>query len=609
MPRRLPVVFMIAAVALSPFAAPPARGDDTVAAVKKKIEQAAAEVDKAVSPKIGWIEIEGTLREGPSPFAWVTEDELDLSVAQVVKRLSTVATAPGYQGVVLYLDYPDLTLTQVETIGAAVQKVRAAGRKVFAFAEAYDLRTYLLACFADEVLLQRKGEVMLTGLGMEEMYVAGLLDKVGMKADFIQVGKFKGAADPLTQTAPSPEWSANIDALLDDMYDGIVTRIGNARGLDRAAVEAVFKDSIALTDEQLVQRRVVDRLTDRDLVEVTEPLFGEDFEWDDELGEATATAQPANPFALFQTLFRPPAPAIKRDSIAVIHATGPITSAESTTGDGLFGEESIGSATMVRELADAADNDKVKAILVRLDSPGGSAIASEVVWQAMRQAAESKPVWISIGSMAASGGYYIASGAERVYVGEHSIVGSIGVVGGKLVAGGLYDMIGIHVHSRSRGPNGGLFNSATPFTAEQRVTLQKAFENVYEKFTARVREGRGDRLPNLDAVAEGRLFTGRQAVASGMADKLGSLDAALADLAAECQLAPGSYDVVNLPAPQSLTEFLESMFQTRAPSVLAPIRSALGEQRWHAVAPILRGLTLLRDEHALTLLPIAITVK
>ncbi len=593
----------------------PAWADDAVEAAPAEAP-AAPGAPAAVATTVGWIELKGSLREGPPPFAWVTEAEAGPSLQSVLRQLRFVTNSKSYLGVVIYLDYPDLDLPQVQAIADAMVAVRDAGKKVFVFSEVYDLRTYLLACNADQILLQRKGEVMLHGLGVEEMYLAGLLEKVGMKADFVQVGRFKGAEDPLTRKQPSEAWNQNMDALLDDMYASIIDRIAAGRKLTKEQVEAVIQDCWTMTDEEYVKRRVVDRVCDRDMIEVTEIEFGDAFTWDEDMGMSPKTASNTNAFTFFQTLFQASAPKPRRDSIAIIHARGPISSGDSSFGDGLFSGDSIGSRTMCEALSDAADDNRIKGVVVRIDSPGGSAIASEVIWQSVRQVAQSKPVYVSIGGMAASGGYYIASAADEIYVAPDSIVGSIGVVGGKLIAGGLYEMIGVGIHRRSRGPHGDLFNSVEPFTEPQRKMLQLSFEKVYAQFTDRVATGRGKRLADVAAVAEGRLFTGRQAAANGMADKVGGLGEAVRDLAQRLGLQPGRYDVINLPPPMSLPEFLDSIFNAQAPVTASPLssleplaRQALGDRRWHAARAVLVGLMQLQNEPVLTLMPNAIVVR
>lgn len=585
-----------------------------------------ASPEEAARPRlVGWLELTDTLREGPMPFAWMTAQDAGPALSDVLGQVRTVAQSDQYLGLVVYLDQPELSLTQVGAIADAITAARAEGRTVIAFAESYDLASYLIASVCDKVLLQHNGGIEMYGLAIEEMYVAGLLEKVGLEADLVQIGRYKGADEALTRTGPSDAWNENFDALLDDLYAQIVGRIAGGRGMTRQEAEALIADAWSLSDRELIERRVVDQLTDRDLVDVSEVTFGDGFVWDDAMGMAGGAAMPTNPFALFQMLLQETHRPIARPAIVVIHGSGPIHSDESTASGGLFSDDSIGAKTMTRLLGEARDNEHVKGVVLRIDSPGGSALASEMIWQAVRDVAESKPVYVSIGSMAASGGYYIACAGDRVYVGDQSILGSIGVVGGKVTLGGLYQWLGVHVHRRSRGGSADMFNSVEPFTDEQRARVRRSMALVYDQFLDRVMRGRGNRLPDVTRVAEGRLFTGRQSVDNGMADKVGGLRVAVTDMAGQLGLEPGRYDVHELPRPMSLPEFFSGLFGTwaRAPAAhgpgaltdgeaaaaLAVMRKLLGERAWRSIAQSLDGLLLLRDEPVLTMMPAAIVIK
>jgi len=564
---------------------------------------------------VGWMEISGSLREGPAPYAWVAPDDMGLTLERVIRQINHVSDHDRYAGLVIYLDEANISLAQVYEIRQAIRHARAAGKKILIFAQQYDLLSYLLACSADQVLLQRKGVVLLTGLNLEELYLAGLLEKLGVKADFLQIGRFKGAQEPLTRTQPSEAWNQNIDPLLTDLYDLILEKIAADRGIDRPQIEQLLIDCWSLSDEQYIQRGLIDQLTQRDLVKATNAQFGDDFEWDDLLADAGPNPNRDNPFALFRMLFQEPSVQINRPSLAVINAAGPITGGESRI-ENAFGGKSIGSSTLVHVLHDAKENDQIRGVLLRIDSPGGSALASEVIWQALRDLAQTKPLYVSIGSTAASGGYYLACAGHQIYVTPGSLLGSIGVVGGKITLGGLYEKIGITVYRRSRGPLGDMFNSVEPFTPQQHAALKQAFKRTYNLFTDRVLAGRGQRVADINAVAQGRVFSGRQAVDNGLADKIGGFKTALNDLAQEAGLEPGRYDIIHLPAPQSLTEYFEKLFSLSSlpvePSQAAVIyaaRTALGPRAWEPVRRVLAGLLLLRQEPILTLMPSAIVIR
>ena len=582
---------------------------------------------------VGWLELDGVLLEGPPRFAWGGRDDGPASLRQVIEQLNRVAGDPRYLGVTIRLSQPMLTLTQIQEISAALADVRAADQTVIVASDAYDLQTYLLASAADKVVLQHKGWVELSGLGVEETYLGGLLEMVGAKADLLQVGKYKGADESLTREGPSEAWNQNIDGLLDDLYGVIIDKVTQGRGLDRAEIDGLMRDGWTMRDDQYVKSGLVDHMADRDLIEVTGVYYGDEFEWDDLLAGTASAQNMDNPFAVFGMLFKQQKTVVSRPSIAVVHAIGPIVTGESSPG-GMFDGESVGSTTMIDTLAEARDNELIKGVVLRIDSPGGSAMASELIWQAVRELGETKPVYASIGTLAASGGYYIACGSHEIYASPASILGSIGVVGGKIVLGGLYEKIGVNVHRRSRGPLGDMFNSVEPFTEEQRTALEAAMSRIYDQFTNRVQIGRGKRIENIENVAQGRLFTGKQSAQNGLADQVGGLNAAIEDLAAQLKLEPGTYDIIDLPEPQGLSELLETWFaaSTRAPSpAIATTRAPapptayagtagdtaslflaakllLGPQRWRAVSPLLTAGLLLQTEHALTLLPAAITL-
>ncbi len=586
--------------------------------VETSDDEAVEAEDAEPTPVVGWLVLSESLRDGPVPFAWLTAEEAGPSLGDVLDQLDYVAGHEEYLGVVIYMDMPALSLSQVLTIAEKIAEVRDAGKLVMTYGEAYDTMGYLLACSADMILLQHKGEVRLSGVAVEEMYLAGLLEKIGAKADLVQVGKYKGASEALMRTGPSEAWNQNFDALLDDLYDQIIGQIADGRGLARSEVEALLGDSWVMQDVDYLRRRVVDRLTDRDLVDVTEVEFGDSFIWDDSMGLGDAEVNINNPMMLFGLLFREQDTRTHRPTIAVVHATGAIHSGESSHGQGLFDSQSIGSRTLVEVLGDTRDDENIKGVILRISSPGGSALASEIIWQAVRDLGEQKPVFVSVGSMAASGGYYIACAGDEVYLSPSSIVGSIGVVGGKIVLGGLYEWAGIQIHRRSRGPMGDIFNSVEPFTEDQRATVRKSMELIYDQFVQRVTIGRGTRLPDVGSVAEGRLFTGRQAVENGMGDKLGGVAEAMADMTTELGMEDGEYDVVHLPRAMSLQSFLNSMFGAQSPSVsssapalpwVQTAKQVLGPGAWSVVSDTMQGLMLLRDEPVLTLMPNAIIIR
>ncbi|MEM7682797.1 MAG: S49 family peptidase [Planctomycetota bacterium] len=606
-----------------PAAATTAEVPSEAAAPSRPVAPEAQDADTQRG-QVGWLELSDGLREGPEPVDLFGEGGTgEPSLRDVLGQVRHVAESDDHRGLVLFLDQPGLGLTQIEAIGAELRAMPD-DKPVVVFAEAYSLPEYLLASSADWVVLQDKGSVWMTGLGMEQMYLAGLLEKIGVKADFVQIGDYKGAAEPLTNRAPSPEWDQNINGLLDGMYQGMSSWIAEGRGWTHAEFEAVLADSVALTDAQLVERGVVDRLDGREMQAVAAEVFGTGFQYDAEMGFRGGSVRPPdNPFALFAALLAEDKRKTRGPTVAVYHLNGPITSGEGSRGDGFFASESIGSRTVLETLSELRFDDNVQGVVLRIDSPGGSALASEVMWQAIRDLAEDKPVYASVGGMAASGGYYLACSAERIYVRPTSIVGSIGVVGGKLTMGELYDWLDVNVVVRTRGPNGDLFNSVEGFSDDQRAMLAAAMTATYKQFLDRVQRGRGDRVADLDAVTQGRLFTGQQAKANGLADELGGVDTAVWALADQLGLDEGDYDVLQLPRPMNFSEFLESLAGGQAQAQLAApgvsslaahpmaqtLRQLLGPEAWRDVTWHLTAVLQLREEPVLLTTPTVLRIR
>jgi protease-4 len=279
----------------------------------------------------------------------------------------------------------------------------------------------------------------------------------------------------------------------------------------------------------------------------------------------------SSPFGLFALLGRRAQPTT-RPVVSLIYAEGMIVDGDA--GDELFGA-AVGSDTIRRALRMAHRDDQVKAIVLRIDSPGGSAVASEAIWQACRRVAMDKPVVVSIGQMAASGGYYLATAGDHIVADPSAIVGSIGVVGGKIVYKDLMDRIGVRDESFRRGRNADLFDANQPFSEAQRRIITAMMKETYELFTSRVMATRGGRIKDIDRVARGRVFLAGQAQEMGLVDELGGLDDALAYAGGKAGLDAGEFDVRVLPAPKTLADLLSGDDDGAPRAMLAHARGSI----------------------------------
>ncbi|MBL1216979.1 MAG: hypothetical protein D8M59_05725 [Planctomycetes bacterium] len=573
---------------------------------------------------IGWVTLDGPLMEKPDPFAWIVGEDPDGTLAGVVSKFDDAASRRDMPAVMIHLKDVQLNRSQMQTIGEAIQRVRDAGKEVSVFATNYGPGELLLGCYADRIIIQPGGIVSFPGMYVEEMFLADTLGLIGIKADMLQVGDYKGASEQMARSTPSPEWSENIDRLLDDLWDQMCEQIATGRDFDDAELDHALRQGwlapwdraidIGLVDEAIDIVDLTDRISDEYAgARITQTLG------DVRAGDSISLGEFSEVMKFYSRLFAGPDHTIRRNTIAVVYIDGTIIDGESTQG-GLFGGgESTGDRTVRKALKTIEDDDRIKGLVVRINSPGGSAIASEMIWQGLRRVAEHKPVFISIGTMAASGGYYCAVGGDRIYVDPGSIVGSIGVVSGKLVMGGLYDKLKVGITPRARGPMAHLNSSTEPFSPHEREALESWMVEVYDLFANHVKQARGSRV-DLDDIAEGRLFTGRQAIDNGMADGIADFTETVSMLADEAGLIDGTYDVMTFPGPQSFEDMIEQMFPFLAQAGMRDIPAALGRDlgvaavdgvlrqivgpdQWGEVSNALNGLMLLQQEPVVLVAP------
>jgi len=558
---------------------------------------------------LAFLEIEGAPLEHTGGTTWIGGGADTL--LGLVTTIDTLAFDDEFQGLVIRLKDAELGVTHVEELGRAIQRFRDEGKQVHIYSEGYGPGDLLLASYADEVVLQSGGMVFFPGLHAEEMYLASMLEWIGVNAQLVQVGDYKGANETMTRSAPSDAWDANISSLLDAMYANMRAILKDGRGLSDDELDAAMRAAWSASGDEAVEHGLVDSVVD--LPELRDHLsdrYDERVAWvkNPYTVDEGVSLDFSNPFAFLTMMNQRSRVSIDHPTIAVLHINGTIVDGDSTGPGFLGGGESTGSRTIRNAIERLIDEEQIEGVVVRVDSPGGSAIASEIMWQGIRRLREHKPVWVSVGSMAASGGYYVLVAGERVYVNPSSVVGSIGVVGGKYALGALFDKARVHVVERSRGPRGSLMSSASPWDQRQLAYIRDEMTETYELFTSRVSQGR-DGI-DLARTAEGRLFVGSDAVALNMADEIGGLDDAINDLAYELELE--EYDVVHFPEPPSFETMIQEMlggFLSSPGLVESSLRALLGDARYDAIVDQLNAMLLLRDERVLLVSPRALIIR
>lgn len=574
----------------------------------------------ALAQKIARLELEGALREQPGPMDWLAGGRPTLR--SVIDALDETSGKDDIVAVVVRLKDAELNRTQVEELGSMLDMLKKADKKVYVFAENYGPTELLLGSHAFKAVIQSGGEVSFPGMSMQELFLADTFSWIGVKADMVQIGDYKGANEMFVNSAPSKAWDQNINQLLDSLYGTMREEIIAGRRLNNERLDHAMKTAWMCDAQEAIDVGLLDAAVD--LPALGEFITGKpDAEWVelDAAPESRLKIDTSNPFgalpALMKALAEPPRQAPKGPAIAVLHVEGPIVDGDSDMG-GLFGEESVGSRTMRNALEEIRAEDHIKGVVIRIDSPGGSAVASEVIWQGVRRCAEKKPVWVSVGSMAASGGYYIAVSGDKIYLDPSSIVGSIGVVGGKFAMGGLYDKVKVHVVERSRGPMGDLFNSASPWTPEQLELVKGKMKHTFDLFTQRVALGR--KGIDLSKTAGGWLFTGKKAIEMKMADEIGGLSDTIEALGDK--LGIDHYEVLDYPGPKSFEELLHDVagrFGASAPRVgssgpvmpemAAVARELIGPRAWPALRDSMAAMMQLRKEPVILALPRAVIVR
>lgn len=514
------------------------------------------------APRIAHIRITGEVQEAPPSFSLLGDTGKNKTLREWLNRLAKARQDDQVAAVAIEFDQASVNWSQASEFADSIRRLRDV-KPVYAFLVGGGISQYIVLSSATEVAMEPAGDLEIVGLAAEMTFYRGTLDKLGIVPQMVQVGKFKGAQEPFMSKEPSEELKGEYNKLLDDLYNQLISQVASNRKLKPPDVrEAIDHGPF---DARLAKRyELVDTLVERSKWEdhvgkKASPDTGK-YIWVQNYGqEPKKQLDMSNPFALLNSLFKQPeAPTDSGPIVAIVTAEGTITSGSS--GEGFLGGSVIGDRTMVKALKEAAANEKIKAVVVRINSPGGSALASEMIYQAIRDCAIKKPVIASIAGMGASGGYYIALGAPTIYADPTAIVGSIGVVSGKIALDiprtpdgkeGLYQKLGISTYAMTRGKNAGL-ELSRPWTDEELETIRTLAQKTYDQFTTRVAESRGKRVLNVSDVAQGRIFTAKLAVANGLVDKIGGMREAVEAARKAAGITGGT--IITLPKPKTLAD-------------------------------------------------------
>ena len=507
----------------------------------------AATLSAAADPVVAVYDLESNLsesgRSAPSLLGMNLEAARPLTLFDVSRSLGKAAADPEVAAIVLDADQATLGMAQLQELRRHLLAAREAGKDVWLYSDRYDTKTALLGSAANHFVLMPEADVSFAGLHSESMYFKGLLDKAGVEADVIHIGDFKSFGEEFYRTGPSEFAKQQTEALIGGLFDQITGSVAEGRGLEpRAVLELVDRGSF--TAEEARAAGLVDDLQYRTDFNTglreryADATFDREYELPDLDGPDIDGI-----FDVFKLMLDSGKDARSdEDYLAVVVLEGGIS------------DESI--APVRREILRLLRDEHAKALVLRVDSPGGSALSSEVLWEATDEwKAAGRTFAVSMGGVAASGGYYVSAGAERIFAEPGTVTGSIGVVGMKLVMGGALEKLGITTDTTQRGRHADAMSMTRPFTPEQEQLVRDSMLEVYGTFKKRITDGRGDRLRGeLEGMAGGRVYHGARALELGLVDELGGLGETIAWAADKAGVDPDSARL--RPEPKSPIEGL-----------------------------------------------------
>lgn len=521
---------------------------------------------------------------------WFGEEQASLE--DIVQAIDRAAADHRIVALSAHLGGDAFSFTAAQELRDAVLRWRQAGKPALAYSDGFGEFSpgnfsYYLASAFDEIWMRPMGSVGLTGLRVEVPFARDALDALEIDAEFSRHGPYKTFPDVFTDRAFSPAYREMMTSLVRDLYGQLVAGIADGRGLSPSQVRDLIDRGPLLADEA-AQAGLLDALD-------TQEAYRAAIET--RLGDTTLLDAADY---LSRTHDELPPPAAR---VALIHAVGLIAQGDSEDTPGI-GVAILGADTIAKAIDDAAADNDIDAILLRVDSGGGGAVASALIGAAVERAVDGgKPVVVSMGDAAGSGGYWIATHATAIVANPATLTGSIGVFGGKFSTAGLWDDLGIHWGAVQQGRNADIWSALVPYSDTGRERLDAAIDDIYARFVARVADGRGLEPSSVEAIAEGRVWTGAQAVGLGLVDTLGGLHAALATIRSDLFLADdAAIELVPLPRQPSPLEALMSLLHgdpvigahVELPAALREVADQLG--------PLLAGSSY----PALTMPPMAI---
>jgi len=481
-----------------------------------------------------------------------------MGLDKILKSIKEAATDPNIEGVFLNTSDIQAAPATIEAIRDALLEFKKSKKFIISYADNYSQRAYYLASVADKIYLNKEGAIELKGLSLEVMFYKGLLEKLDVEPQIIRHGKFKAAVEPFILDKMSEANREQLMTYIGSTWQHIISGIASLRKIDPATIDKAANELSLLDPEMCLSLKFVDALVYKD-------EFLSDLKKRVKISETDDLALVS--VSTYSRVAKSKAEAVRtKDKIAVIYASGEII-------DGEGNDKSIGGESLSREIRAARTDDNIKAVVLRVNSPGGSALASEIIWREIALTKAKKPVVVSMGDYAASGGYYIACAASAIVAEPTTLTGSIGVFGFiPNVKNLLNKKLGITIDVVKTNAHADYMNIYRPLDTYEYATIQKSIERIYATFTKRVSDGRKIDVARVDSMGQGRIWSGLDAKKLGLVDELGGLQLAIEIAAKKAKLS--KYRVVYKPIQK---EFLQQLLESSNSVSTSILERELGE--------------------------------
>ena len=450
------------------------------------------------------------------PWVTVFSDTKQIGLTDVIDAISAAKTDENIKGISILNNNSSLGMAQSKAVRDALEDFKTSGKFVMAYANTYSQKEYYLNSVANTVYLNPVGDLDFKGLSSDLLFFKEFQDKTGVKMEVIRHGKYKSAVEPFLENKMSDANREQITALLNSIWNSVVTDIAKSRNLSVQQLNIIANGLLARTPEMAKAQKLVDVVAYEDVYHnAIKKLLKVDTEDEYESVSILDYTQKYTTTSAINDA---------TDEIAIIYAQGEIQSGEGDV-------NIIGEGAMRRSISEARNNDDVKAIVLRIDSPGGNALTSDLIWREIELTKKVKPVVVSMGNYAASGGYYIACNANTIFAEKNTITGSIGVFGMLPNFSGLSTKMGIHSEQVNTHQNSGNYNPFAPIDEKFKAVTTEGVEQIYKTFVSHVAQGRKMSFGQVDAIAQGRVWTGADAIKIGLVDKIGGLHDAIQEAA------------------------------------------------------------------------------